>query len=212
MTSLRDSIVSAASKVLNVPLRCVALLFVPDATKCLHAELKRALKQHENIPGWEKFAEALVMGEDLRFFSHRGVDVVAIIRAAMRIAIYGERQGASTIEQQLVRTLTGDYRRSLSRKVKEALLASTLWGRVDKMDILKSYLAVAHFGAGVVGLGAATVAISTPRDFEHCRAAHVISHLRYPLPRCATDAQNHRRARRAKVIADMISSGKWKFK
>lgn len=184
---------------------------MPKATRILHEELKRALQKHENVSGWEFYVEALILGEDVRFFSHRGLDIIAIARAIKRLVFYGNLQGASTIEQQLVRTLTGDYRRTLSRKIKEALLASTLWGRVDKIDILKSYLAVAHFGTGITGLGAAIATIKTPSAFEHCRAAHVIAHLRYPLPRQAIDHRGHRRARRTQFLASMLpySAGKW---
>ena len=205
MSGMRVAVVSFTSKLLNAPLKFTALAVMPRATRSLHDELKRALQKHENIAGWAFYAEALIFAEDVRFFSHRGLDIVAIGRAIQRITFYGNRQGASTIEQQLVRTLTGDYRPTLLRKIKEALLASTLWDRVDKVDILRSYLAVAHLGTGISGLGAAIANIKIPSAFEYCRAVYMIAHLRYPLPLHAIDHGEHRRARRTQLVASMLS-------
>lgn len=204
LSGLRVAVVSFTSKLLNTPLRFTGLAVMPQATRNLHDELKRALQKHENIAGWELYAEALIFAEDVRFFSHRGLDIVAIARAMQRITIYGNRQGASTIEQQLVRTLIGDYRPTLLRKIKEVLLASTLWDRVDKLDILRSYLAVAHFGTGINGLPAAIASIKIPRAFENFQAVYVIAHLRYPLPMYVIDHEEHRRVRRTKLVASTL--------
>lgn len=65
----------------------------------------------------------LILAEDHRNKYHIGVDVIAICRAIYRRLRFSVKEGASTIEQQLVRVVTGDYRDSISRKIKEIMLA-----------------------------------------------------------------------------------------
>jgi penicillin-binding protein 1A len=100
--------------------------------------------------------QAVVAAEDRRFYSHGGVDVRSTLRALIA-DIRGREvtQGGSTITQQLVKnTLTGNER-SISRKIREAVLASQLDRQMDKDDILFEYLSVIYLGEGAYGVGAA---------------------------------------------------------
>lgn len=79
--------------------------------------LQPELKKLKTKPDcYEKLVAFLVEGEDHRYYKHIGFDVIGIGRAIYRDVFLGKREGASTIEQQLVRVLTEDYRYSLRPK------------------------------------------------------------------------------------------------
>ncbi|MCC7413079.1 MAG: penicillin-binding protein 1B [Gammaproteobacteria bacterium] len=85
--------------------------------------------------------DALLAAEDRRFEEHFGVDPVAIGRALLSNVRAGRiRQGASTLTQQLVKNLFLSPRRTLGRKINEALMALLLERRYDKATILQAYL------------------------------------------------------------------------
>jgi penicillin-binding protein 1A len=100
--------------------------------------------------------DAVVAAEDKRFWEHKGVDARGVLRAAWTDYTQGETvQGGSTITQQYVKNayLTGD--RTLSRKLREAIVATQLERRMSKEDILFNYLNTVYFGSGAYGVGAA---------------------------------------------------------
>ncbi|HEX2091899.1 MAG TPA: PBP1A family penicillin-binding protein [Longimicrobiaceae bacterium] len=103
-------------------------------------------------------ARAFVAVEDRRFYEHVGVDPVGIARA-VKSTVEGERQGASTITQQLIGAMYPDRvdRRemTLERKVREAELALALERRYGKDRILEAYLNQIYFGHGWFGIEAA---------------------------------------------------------
>jgi len=95
--------------------------------------------QPTDIP--QVLKDAVVAAEDKRFWEHGGVDARGVLRAAWTDYTEGETvQGGSTITQQYVKNayLTGD--RTLSRKLREAILATQLERRMSKEDILFNYL------------------------------------------------------------------------
>lgn len=90
---------------------------------------------------------ALKVIEDRRFDQHPGVDVFGILRAMWVNLISGEvRQGASTLTQQLVRSYFLSNERTLSRKLREALMALLLEAHYDKADILNAYVNEIYLG------------------------------------------------------------------
>ena len=92
--------------------------------------------------------------EDRRFFSHFGIDPIAIGRAIWRnLTTGGVVQGGSTITQQLAKNLFYSPQRTLGRKVKEALAAVVLETKYRKQEILESYLNEIYLGqAGFVSI------------------------------------------------------------
>jgi monofunctional biosynthetic peptidoglycan transglycosylase len=99
---------------------------------------------------------AVLVGEDIQFFSHHGFDT-GEIRAALRDA-WLERElprGASTITQQVAKNLWLSGRWNPVRKVREALLTRALEKHLGKRRILEIYLNVAEFAPGVYGAEAA---------------------------------------------------------
>jgi penicillin-binding protein 1A len=110
--------------------------------------------QPADIP--EVLRQAVVAAEDKRFYSHRGFDLPAAVRAAWADIRGGEvLQGGSTITQQYVKNAYTRGERTLGRKIREAVLASRLDRRVDKDEILYRYLSNIYLGGGAYGVGAA---------------------------------------------------------
>lgn len=108
----------------------------------------------EDIP--QVLKDAVVALEDRNFWSHDGVDPEAIVRAAIANVESGATvEGGSTITQQYVKNTYTTGERSLSRKIREALLASRLEREVPKETILFRYLTTIYFGDGAYGVGAA---------------------------------------------------------
>ena len=101
--------------------------------------------------------EAIVANEDERFYSHSGVDVRGIARAAIADVQHNQiEQGASTITQQLARNLFLTSDQTMTRKIQEALLAIEIERYYTKDEILERYLNLVYFGAGAYGVQAAS--------------------------------------------------------
>ena len=100
--------------------------------------------------------KAVVAAEDRRFYEHGGVDVRGTLRA-MWADLRNARtvQGGSTITQQYVKNAYVGSERSISRKIREAILASQLDRTVDKDTILFNYLNQVYLAEGAYGVGAA---------------------------------------------------------
>lgn len=99
--------------------------------------------------------EAFLAAEDKRFFAHDGVDYIATVRAVLANYFAGRAvQGASTITQQLCKTLVGKQR-SYARKAREAILARRTEHRLSKLEILYLYLNQIYLGHGAYGVQAA---------------------------------------------------------
>ena len=99
---------------------------------------------------------AVLSVEDQRFYKHRGVDVVRIMGAVLVNLQSGRfAQGGSTVTQQLARQSFLTLERSLSRKIKEAILAALIERTYSKQEILELYLNKVYFGDGFHGVEAA---------------------------------------------------------
>ncbi len=104
----------------------------------------------------EVLKQAVIAAEDRRFYEHSGVDVWGTARALWADVRSQEvLQGGSTITQQYVKNAYVGDERSLSRKVREAVVASQLDRQVDKDEILFRYLERIYLGEGAYGVGAA---------------------------------------------------------
>jgi len=101
--------------------------------------------------------EAIVASEDERFYSHSGVDIRGIARAAIANWQHKQiEQGASTITQQLARNMFLTDEQTIGRKIQEALLAIEIERYYTKDEILERYLNLVYFGAGAYGVQAAS--------------------------------------------------------
>jgi len=109
----------------------------------------------EEIPEITRLA--FVASEDGAFFEHKGLDYMSILRAAIAVAkAGGERvQGASTITQQMVKTLLLTPEKTYTRKIREAVLALRVERNLNKDEILYLYLNQIYLGNGAYGIGEA---------------------------------------------------------
>ena len=99
---------------------------------------------------------AVLVAEDINFFSHAGFDLGEIRQAIGKTIDEGVApRGASTVTQQLAKNLWLSPSRNPLRKVKEAILTWQLERRLGKLRILELYLNVVEFGPGVWGAEAA---------------------------------------------------------
>src|SRR3954470_20833683 len=100
--------------------------------------------------------DAVVAAEDERFFAHRGVDPLAVVRALWRDASGAHLQGGSTITQQYVKNIYTGSERTALRKLREASLAIRLEQHLTKDAILTRYLNTLYLGNGAAGVQAAS--------------------------------------------------------
>ncbi len=120
----------------------------------IYGEENRKALPPEDIPNTMR--EATIAIEDENFYSHPGVDIVAIGRAvSVNIEEGGYQQGASTITQQLARSVILSREKTLTRKIKEVLLAVKLDAYYSKSEILDRYLNQVPYGSNAYGIEAA---------------------------------------------------------
>ena len=119
----------------------------------VRAEENRVVVPIASIPALVR--EAFIAVEDSRFWSHPGVDPLAIVRA-VGANINGDRQGASTITQQVVKNSSVQRKRTLWRKLTESITAIRLDRRYPKERILEAYLNSIYLGHGAYGVQAAS--------------------------------------------------------
>ena len=102
------------------------------------------------------FIKAVIATEDHRFWEHHGLDKLRTLKA-LWVTLFerGRIQGASTITQQLAKTLFLTPRKTVLRKIKEAFLAFQLERRYTKDEILELYLNQVYFGSGAYGVESA---------------------------------------------------------
>lgn len=131
--------------------------FVYSADGKVLAELyleRRNFIPHYNIP--DRIKKAFIAIEDQRFYSHPGVDLIGILRALYKdIVAQSIVEGGSTITQQLAKMLFLKPEKSISRKIKEAIISIQIEKRYTKDEILGMYLNQAYFGTRAYGIEAA---------------------------------------------------------
>ncbi|GBR25004.1 penicillin-binding protein 1A [Acetobacter orleanensis NRIC 0473] len=121
------------------------------------ADERRVFVPYSAIP--DRVKNAFIAAEDQKFWSHKGVDPMAIARAGLTDLTRGKGRrpiGASTITQQVARVmLLGSNAVSMKRKAKEAFLAMRIEQVLPKSKILEIYLNEIYLGSGAYGIGAA---------------------------------------------------------
>jgi len=115
---------------------------------------RRTVVPLERIP--EHVKHAFLAAEDSSFYQHKGLDYLAILRAAFDEATYrvfgGRRSGGSTITQQTARTFFLSTEQTYTRKLREMILAKRIEENFSKNDILYLYLNQIYFGHGAYGI------------------------------------------------------------
>ncbi|QYJ86376.1 PBP1A family penicillin-binding protein [Shewanella mesophila] len=117
-------------------------------------EKRRIPVEYEQVPS--QLINAVLDTEDARFFEHKGIDPIGIIRAAVILATTGKKsQGASTITQQVARGFFLSREKTYIRKIKEIFLALKIEKALSKTEILTLYLNRSFLGNRAYGVGAA---------------------------------------------------------
>ena len=144
--------------------------------------IQRAWVPHAAIaPGLKR---AVLVAEDINFYSHRGFDFGEIRLAVTRALEDGERpRGASTLTQQLAKNLGLSPARDPLRKLEETVLTWQLERTLAKRRIFELYLNVVEFGPGIYGVGRAAQAYfgKPAADLSETEAALLAASL--PRPR-----------------------------
>lgn len=125
-----------------------------------YANEKRVFVSIDSMPVLLK--QAFIAAEDKNFYKHGGIDIVGILRAVvvnLKNMGTGRRpEGASTITQQVAKNFLLTSERSLSRKIKEALIARRMEQAFTKNHILELYLNEIYLGMGAYGVASASMA------------------------------------------------------
>lgn len=165
----------------------VALLLLRQEWLELRAELKRVYRSHLNDASCRPTALAqqlLISGEDRRFFRHGGIDPIAIFRAIWRGIVLGQPEGASTIEMQVVRVISGRFERSLRRKLREMALSTLVVRAIPKEALPGVYLRIGYFGWRMNGFKGACRRLGlTAEALTAAQTAGIVARLKYPQPR-----------------------------
>ena len=143
--------------------------------------------------------DILCVAEDKRFFQHGGFDFWSALSFFYRYIFYNVFSGASTIDQQLVRTITLDKRISITRKIKEIVLSVAINYIFNKNIIAKSYIYFAYYGWHMNGYNQAINRIRLFK-FELPVEFILVSLLKYPLPKNPTIERLNKIIYRAKYI------------
>lgn len=172
--------------------RMIAALALRAEWRCLRDQVAVELRRIDSSPdqGVSLVAQQLLIsGEDHRHGAHAGFDLIAIARALWQ-RMKGKREGASTIEQQIVRVLTGRFELTIRRKLREILLASLLAYHFRKEVLPALYLRIGYYGWRMNGLTQACHRLRIDqRAMSLHEAAAIVARLKYPDPRLCSLAR-----------------------
>ncbi len=158
----------------------------------------------------EFLPQAVMAIEDRRFYSHYGIDPRGLARAIYTNIKRGAFvQGGSTITQQLAKNVFLAPERTLTRKVRELLLAFWLEARFTKEQILTLYLNRVYLGAGTYGVEAASQRYfsKSARDLNVSEAAMLAGLLKAPSRYAPTRDLQLSQDRASTVLASMVQAG-----
>ncbi|OCG08124.1 carboxypeptidase/penicillin-binding protein 1A [Gilliamella sp. wkB178] len=121
----------------------------------IFGERRRTPLKYDEIP--PLVVNAIIATEDARFFEHYGIDPIGIVRAMyVGLKQKGFSQGGSTITQQVAKNFFLTPEKSISRKVKEMILAIRMEKELSKEEIMALYLNMINFGSRAYGVAAAS--------------------------------------------------------
>ncbi|MBX3019937.1 MAG: PBP1A family penicillin-binding protein [Bdellovibrionaceae bacterium] len=156
---------------------------------------RRILTPYDQMP--KNLVNAFIAAEDDQFFQHKGVNYLAIMRAAIANFQAGRKvQGGSTITQQLAKTLLlQTNERTYMRKLREVFLAHKMEENLSKEDIIFLYLNQIYFGAGAHGVGVAAQTYFR-KDIKDLKLSEMA--ILAGLPKAPSDYSPIRNPQRAK--------------
>ncbi len=153
------------------------------------------------------YLNLLLAYEDQRFYSHDGVDPLALMRAAFQLVTSGHIvSGGSTITMQLARLMEPRRERSLSAKLRQIVRALEIERELSKDQILNLYLALAPYGGNLEGIRAASIAYfgKEPKRLSLPEAALLVALPQSPETRRLDRHPDAAREGRDRVLDRMV--------
>ena len=171
----------------------------------------RVLVRLEEVP--QRLVDALIAVEDVRFYSHRGIDPRGIARALVMTVSGKSVQGGSTLTQQLVKNFFLSAERTVSRKLNEMIMALLLEAHYSKDEILETYLNEVYLGQdgnrAIHGFGlASSFFFDKPlMQIDLAEAALLVGMLKGPTYYSPRRHPQRALERRNLVLSEMAESG-----
>ncbi|MTV24733.1 PASTA domain-containing protein [Nitriliruptoraceae bacterium ZYF776] len=153
---------------------------------------------------------AVLATEDADFYTHQGVNHLAIVRATLtNVRSGGIESGASTITQQYVKQALLTPEQTLARKIQEAVYAIEIERLYSKDEILERYLNRTYFGSGVYGIGTAAERYFSKSldELSLGEAAALAGTIRSPERNNPIVSLDNAQARRDVVLRQMANAG-----
>lgn len=182
---------------------------VSDAETRVQALLHAHGGVDTGLPLPSRVGRAIVAIEDERFYTHHGIDLLALLRAAHVDLTTPEVQGGSTITQQLAKALYVRDDHSLRAKAQMLGLAVELEGHYSKTQILEMYLNAIYYGDGHWGIDQASRAYFglSPRTLGWADASLLAGLPQAPSAYALTRHFARARARQRHVLTALVRSG-----
>lgn len=120
----------------------------------LYQDYNRIPIKLADIP--QNVQQATISIEDKEFYSHQGFSVTGYLRGFLRLVTTGRAIGGSTLTQQLVKNVLLNSDRTITRKIKELVLAMEIEKKFTKDEILQMYLNEAPYGGTAIGIASAS--------------------------------------------------------
>lgn len=162
---------------------------------------------YDEMPSY--LIDAAVAAEDKRFWTHQGVDFTRTLSATLSFLTGADNGGGSTIDQQLIKNVTGEDQVRIDRKVKEIFNALALEKKYSKEQIIEAYLNVITFGYNTYGVQAAANMYFdkdvSELSLEECVA--LISITNWPSRYELFGHMENNKERRAYVYGKMLELG-----
>jgi penicillin-binding protein 1A len=158
----------------------------------------------------EHMINAVIAVEDSRFWTHKGIDYLAIVRAIVKDIIHvGLKEGGSTITQQLAKVMFLTPEKTLKRKLREAALAIKIEKNLDKKKILELYLNKVYFGHGAYGVEMASRIYfgKSVKDITLAEAALIAGLIKAPSLYSPYNDLTRAKERQQLVISRMVEEG-----
>lgn len=161
--------------------------------------LDEKIDKRINVNNFTKLEFYVMSLEDRRFIKHYGFDIWAFFRELSKLLRGKKYGGASTIDMQFVRTVTGYKDKTIQRKLYEIFLAFLINLKYTKKQIISAYLLIAYLGTGIKGVAEASF-----KKFGLCldelsdeQLSMVAAMLLTPMPKEPSSSWEKRLAMRA---------------
>lgn len=173
----------------------------------LHQDVRRTIVPFEDISYHIKNATVAI--EDDQFYNHIGIDIRAIIRAAVSNLTSGDLlggQGGSTITQQVIKNSILERDKKLTRKIKEAILSIKLEQLLTKDEILSHYLNESPYGGTIYGVEEASQAFfgKSAKDITLPEAAYLAALPQAPTYLSPYGSNREALDRRQKLVLERM--------